>query len=332
MPGDLSDDLRAALDASWDAGGDDAGTSTPADTGTASAGATDAGQADAGAAARSRDASGRFASGTEAATDGATAGPDLDAAPDGYNADLWRQLSPEARAATAEYAGKQRQTVADRDASLAGYAPIDAVLSKRRDALTAQYGGVDRALEQLFHLSDWAGRDFQGFVQHLAQQRGISLSSLVPAQQQHDQAQQRQQPDMRQLVAQVVQEQVMTDQVSRDFESFEADATLEFRKDPGIRQTMTVLLQGNIAHDYRQAYTMAAQAHPEIGPKLRTAEAAAAAKADPARVAQAASAKASAAVSIAGAPGTARAASRGAANESIRAGLEAAWGSQGGRA
>jgi hypothetical protein len=100
---------------------------------------------------RPRDASGRFA--PSSASPGASCAPKPDDMPDGYDAAVWNMLSPEARAQTSAWAGKQRETVAERDARLKNYEPIDRVLSQqRKDALAMQYGGVDRALEQLFAL------------------------------------------------------------------------------------------------------------------------------------------------------------------------------------
>ena len=346
MADEHSDSLRAALEASFTAdgtsagpgegaGGTGAGAGAGAGTG-AGAGVPDGGQQASGDAdGRQRDASGRF-SGTGADSGGAALAGEP-AAPEGYSADLWSQLSPEARRATAEYAGKQRETLAERDARLEGYKPIDAVLAARRDSLTAQYGGVDKALEQLFHLSDWAGRDMPGFLRHMVQQQRLDPSVLFPAQQGGGSQGQGQgqtgagQPDLGTLVAQAVQQKLQEAEIDRGYAAFASDATLLHRNDPGIRKTMAALLQGEAATDYRQAYDMAAQAHPTIGPKLREAQAAQAAKDDAARRVKALEGKASAAVSLTGAPGTSRSAPA-AAPDSIRAGLEAHWATSGGRA
>lgn len=61
----------------------------------------------------------------------------------------------------------------------ARYNPISAVLAPREAALVAQYGGVDRALTQLFALSDYADRDPRGFANWFLAQRGINLQQLV---------------------------------------------------------------------------------------------------------------------------------------------------------
>lgn len=325
-----SPSLREALEAAWtdDVGGGEAST----DTGAAAAATEPVADAAGDAAARARDAAGRFAStgGAEGASDdsgGAVAA--ADGPPEGYSPDLWAQLTPEARAATSAWAGKQRETVAERDARLAGYEPIERVVGKRRDALKAQYGSEAAAFEQLFNLSDYASRDPAGFVQWFAQQRGINLAGMVPSQAQTQPAPQQGQPsDIRALVAQAVQEQTMAAEVDRGFAAFEANASLEHRNDAGVRRTMAALIQANIATDYTAAYAMAVQADPTIGPKLRENAAKATGAALTQTAVQAASSKASAAVSTTGAPGTARAPGSNAAPPTVRAALEAAWSSQ----
>lgn len=316
MAEEHSPSLRDALSASYDAG-----TSTE----TAAPAATPAPQQSTPEAAPSsgpqRDPSGRFApsagdqpSGTDAPA--ATAAPEM---PEGYDPAIWNVLTPEARSTTAGWAGKQRETFAEKEQRLAGYEPMEKVLSSRRDVLTAQYGSVDKALEQLFHLSDFAGRDLPGFIRYLTQARGFDLNQLV--QQQQQSPQQPQQQDPRQFVQQLVQEQLAAADVDRSYNEFMASKDHEFRDDPRVKRVMAALLQSGEAPDYRSAYDMATQAHPEIGPKRRAAEAAAAAKADTARRAEAAGAKASAAVSTVGAPGTARPAAGGTAPSSVRAAL-----------
>jgi len=123
---DHSPSLRDALAASWDAhGGDTASTDTGGSTQSAptegnttppSQTATEAAPAPS-ADGRTRDASGRFA--TSSASPAATT-PAASDMPEGYDAAVWNMLSPEARAQTAAWAGKQRETVAERDARLKG--------------------------------------------------------------------------------------------------------------------------------------------------------------------------------------------------------------------
>jgi len=334
-----SPSLREALAASIDA-------HTPADTGTPAAetpppstgqdtasspaeGATGTQSSD----GRARDASGRFVPSSGQA--GASAAPKPDDMPDGYDPAVWQMLSPEARAQTAAWAGKQRETVAEREARLKQYEPIDRVLSQqRKDALAMQYGGVDRALEQLFALSDFAARDPQGFVKHFAQQRGVNLAGLMQQPMQGAQDQQRgltrdmdamaaHPQEAMQVIQAAVQQEIDRRDVDRLYNDFAGQADLEHRNDPSIRATMAALLAANQATDYRQAYEMAVRAHPDLGPKWAAAQAAAATKDQQAIAAETARARAQAASSVSGAPGTTRPPSGG-APETVRESLERA--------
>jgi hypothetical protein len=248
--------------------------------------------------------------------------------PAGYDPAVWSMLSPEHQASVSKAIG-------ERDTKLKSWEPVDRVLASRRDVLTAQFGGVDKALEQLFHLSDFAGRDPAGFVKYIAQQRGLDLGKLVgqaaPAQGQARPAAPASN-DPRALIEAAVEERLAAREVDTSFREFMGDPAFEHRNDPQIKRVMAALLQSGSAQDYRTAYTIAAQAHPDIGPKLRAAEAASAAQSETARRAQAASAKASAAVSVTGAPGTSRPASGSAAPSTVRAAVEAAWASHAGGA
>lgn len=333
MAEEHSPSLREALSASFDAdvGGATGGAVPPATEGTGVPSARqEQASSDSGPRADGRDASGRYAAkdgaASAAAGDGsAAAEPEI---PDGYDPDVWNLLTPEARAKTAGWAGKQRETLAEREARLKGYEPLDRVLTQqRRDMLSAEFGGVDQALERIFQLSDWAGRDPAAFLQHIARQRGIDLASLAGRPQ--EQAQQQAQ-DPRAFVQQLVEQQLASRDVDQAYNAYMAMPGLEHRENPGIKRVMAALLQSGAASDYRQAYDMAAQAHPEIGPKLRAAEAAAAAKAEQARDAEAARSKANAAVSITGGPGGARAPAGGTAPPSVRAALSDAWDRQAG--
>jgi len=323
-----SPSLRDALAASFDSHtGTDTGTSTP-DTGTSAQVDPTQAQSPAEAApapsndGRTRDASGRFvpATGQPAA---ASTPSDM---PEGYDAAVWNMLSPEARAQTAAWAGKQRETVAERDARLKGYEPIDRVLSQqRKDALAMQYGGVDRALEQLFALSDFAARDPGAFVQHFAQQRGLNLANMVGQPQQP----QQQQYTPQQAIQAMVQQEIDRRDVDRLYNDFAGQADLEHRNDPQVRTTMAALLAANQATDYRSAYDMAVRAHPTHGPKWAQAQAEASVKAGQAAAAETARARALAASSVSGAPGTSRAPSGG-APATVREALTRAWDSAGG--
>lgn len=344
-----SPSLREALAASYDAhvGAGDAGQSTPAAPAadTSSSTGQEAAQSQPEAAAapsgsdRQRDASGRFAPASGQPGTATTAATDANA-PDGYDAAVWAMLSPEARAQTAAWAGKQRETVAERETRLKAYEPIDRVMTQqRRDALAMQYGSVDHALEQLFHLSDFAARDPNGFVRQFAAQRGVNLAQLMEQAQggQGGGQPQQQQYSPQQAIAAMVQQEIDRRDVDRLYTEFAGQADLEHRNDPQVRTTMAALLAANQAKDYRQAYDMAVRAHPEHGPKWAQAvrmahsdQAAASTKDQQAQAAETARARASAASSLSGAPGTTRPSAGGGAPATVRDALERAFASAGG--
>lgn len=66
----------------------------------------------------------------------------------------------------------------------AAWQPFEQVMAPRWQALAQQYGHPAHAVSALFQLSDYANRDFKGFVQYLANQRGIDINTLFtrPAQ------------------------------------------------------------------------------------------------------------------------------------------------------
>lgn len=283
-----------------------------------------------------RDDAGRFTS-----TDPAPEAPEAEAAPApaeaappaddydeglGVSRDLWAQMPTTAREQFRSLA-QQRREAEDR---AKGYEPLERVLAPRKDALRATFGDEARALEQLFHLSDWANRDFGGFVRHLAEQRGIDLRQLVPAAPAQDvpadpialaRAEARREAER--LIAER--------DTQRALSEFEGNAAYEYRHDAEIRRVMAGLLQSGAAADLPTAYSMATKAHPTISAKLAERERAEAAKRQAEEAARRAQEKAAAAVSVRGSPGTARAPAQSAAPATIRAAAEAAWAAAEGR-
>jgi hypothetical protein len=251
-----------------------------------------------------RDAQGRFlpkAGDTAAGSSGAVEPPE------GYDPAVWAMLSPEAR----------EKTVAWAKTTQGKYEPfngLDRVLTQqRRDALAMQYGGVDKAMEQLFALSDFASRDPTNFVKQFAAQRGVNLAQLTQALQGQAQPGQGQpqsqltpEQQFRQIARQEAEQAQQRLEVNRAYDDFAREATFEHRENPKIREVMAVLLATSQAQDYRQAYEMAVRAHPDLGLKWAQAQAAATVKAEQEQAAEAARAKAQAATSVVGAPGTAR--------------------------
>lgn len=284
-----------------------------------------------------RDEAGRFAEAApevEAKPEPEAAAPEAE--PDDYDEavgldrETWK-LTPAQARERAKVLAKEAREAAERAKQ---YEPVERVLSARRDALRATYGDEGRALEQLFHLSDWAGRDFTGFVQHLAQQRGVDLRALVPQQQQPEQGQPQ---TYEQLVAaareearRAAAEEFEQRKISTALQDFDGNTALEYRHDPDIRKLMAGILNSGAASDYVTAYQMAAKAHPTISAKLAERERSEAAKREGEAAAQRAREKASAAVSVKGAPGTSAPASA-AAPSTVRAAVMAAVEQHGGR-
>lgn len=319
MTEEHSPSLREALAAAWDAPAAEAETPAaepaPAAEGPA------------------RDENGRFkakeaepAAEAEAAPEPAATEPEPDDYDEttGFERDLWAQLPAPARAKAKEIAEARRQA----EERARAFESLERVLASRRDALRATYGGEDRALEQLFHLSDWATRDPAGFARHFIEQRGIDPRTLAP--QQAEPGQTAPQPDIETILSQRVEQALAQRETARALQEFEGNTALEFRHDPDIRRAMAGLIQAGAAHDYATAYEMATKAHPQISAKLAERARAEQAKREREEAARRASAAASAAVSVRGAPGTARPPAA-AAPASIRDALIAGWEAEAGR-
>lgn len=243
----------------------------------------------------------------------------------GLDRDTWK-LTPAQARERAKALAKEAREASERAKA---YEPLDRVIAPRRDALRATFGGEDRALEQLFHLSDWAGRDPAGFLRHFAQERGVDLRGLVP-QQAEPGAQQPQPPDVDRLIEQRVERVLAERETARALQEFERNDAYEFRTDPDVRRVMAGLLQSGAASDLPSAYSMAVKAHPTISAKLAERESAERAKREAEDRARRAAEKASAAVSVKGAPGTATPAAP-TIPQSVRAAVERAFEIEAGR-
>lgn len=91
----------------------------------------------------------------------------------------WAALSPEVRQFLIDRDEQDQQSRAADGERLKGYESLERVLGPRREALAKNYQSVDVAVEQLFALSDFAGRDFPGFVRWMCEQRGVDPKSLI---------------------------------------------------------------------------------------------------------------------------------------------------------
>lgn len=91
----------------------------------------------------------------------------------------WATLSPEIRQALIDKDTETQQSLTEHGERLKGYESLERVLGPRREALAKNFQSVDVAVEQLFKLSDFAGRDFPGFVRWMCEQRGVDPKSLI---------------------------------------------------------------------------------------------------------------------------------------------------------
>jgi hypothetical protein len=307
MTEEVSQSLRAAIEAAYDAEVAPAESSGPP-----------------------RDEGGRFAKGeaapetpaqAEAPEAASTEEDDYDEAV-GLDRETWK-LTPAQARERAKTLAKEAREAGERAKA---YEPLDRVLGPRRDALRATWGGEDRAIEQLFHLSDWADRDFPGFVRHLATQRGIDLRALAPMQDAPQQAQ----PDVDSMISQRVERILAEREVQRTLQDFERNDAFEFRNDADVRRVMGGLLQSGAAPDLPTAYQMAVKAHPTTAAKLAERESAERAKRERDDAARRAAEKAAASASVKGAPGTSAPATR-AAPATVRDAVMQAMEMAGGR-
>lgn len=251
----------------------------------------------------------------------------------GWQREVWDALPAQARVHAREVAQARRAA----EERAAAWQPFDEIIGPRRDALKATYGSEAAAVRELFALSDYAGRDFPGFVRWLAQSRGVDLRTVLgdaPAAAAGDPAAPEAAPpaqgerprgaDGRFTTTDIAREvnRALTErEVDTAFRDFEANAALEFRADPAVRRIMAGMLQSGAARTYADAYEMAVKAHPATAAKLAEKQAAAARE----EAARSAAAKASAAASVRGAPGTARAPVARSASDNLEADIALAW-------
>lgn len=154
------------------------------------------------------------------------------------------------------------------------FSGLDQVIEPRRAALSAQYGSVEGAIDQLFKLSDYASRHPEEFIQWFAQQRGLNLQK--PAQPGPD-GQQTQNPFeqhlssalqeinvLKQEVAGLRQgiDRVQTEPVVNQIESFASDPAHPYFQD--VRLDMAALMQSGRAKTLQDAYDMSIWANPVI--------------------------------------------------------------------
>ena len=89
------------------------------------------------------------------------------------------------------------------------FEPLNQVIAPREQMLTQQYGSAANGIKALFDISDYASKNPPEFIRWFAQQRGIDLRSLVPAQagqmQDPNTLQGQQLPDLTPFIQQAIQ-------------------------------------------------------------------------------------------------------------------------------
>lgn len=91
----------------------------------------------------------------------------------------WATLSPEVRQYLIDRDGEDQKSRAADGERLKGYESLERIIGPRREALAKNFQSADVAIEQLFALSDFAGRDFPAFIRFMCEQRGVDPKSLI---------------------------------------------------------------------------------------------------------------------------------------------------------
>lgn len=307
---------------------------------------------------RARDQAGRFVN-----KDGTLAAPEAEAIaapqavqlpsrkpmPKAWKQDYapkWDAMDPDLANHVADLEAKREQDVmagVEKYRGLAQYAEgLRNVVAPREQALVQNYGSVAQGIDHLFQISESASQNPAGFIQWFAQQRGIDLRTLVPAQaapqgQQDPNAPQGQQmPDFTPIIRQAIQpfeqrqmamerqmqqftqerSQAEASQREAAVNSFfsEADAagTIKFQIDDAemdaFAKRVKFLRGDNPDWDYRRVLEKSYEELTWTSESLRTkrlkADADKQAAESKERTARELAAKKSAAVSVKGAPGT----------------------------
>lgn len=231
-----------------------------------------------------------------------TAPPSIEP-PVSWSADVkakWAALPPDLQAFIAKRESESHERITTDGQRLKGYESLERVLAPRRAALAQSFGSEAAAVEQLFALSDMAGRDFPGFVRMLAQQRGVDLRTLVdpPAGQPAD-------PHIATLNAtvqklesklsarEVAEQEAQARQIAATIGEFQgrktSDGKPQYPHFERVRESMGRLMDSGAATSLEQAYTKAVRLDDELwqqDQKAKEAEQKAAAEAEAKRKAE----------------------------------------------
>ncbi len=160
------------------------------------------------------------------------------------------------------------------------YEAVEQVLAPRRQGLAATYGSEANALNQLFQLSDFANSDPAGFIKAFAQQRGIDLQSVQPAQSTDEyidpvtQQLQHKISNIEQTLTQTQQYQaeIRQDKIRSEIAEFESE-----KDESGtplrphfndVKSQMATLMGSGAAKTLKHAYEMAIWSNPTVREKI----------------------------------------------------------------
>jgi hypothetical protein len=349
------DDLRASLEAAFDAPSSEpvANESAPLDTETAAPPAID-GATD----GRPRDELGRFAPKPEQAAEsaapkipdqGQTAKPEpapqAIQPPQSWSAEakaLWNSLPPAIQQEAVKRESDYSKGIEQKSLKAKEFERYESLLAPRAQAWAQRFGSPERGLQTLIEISENASRDPEGFVRWFAQNSGLDLARLIQAQADQPPPDPRYQALERQVnqltgvltAQQQAQQQAQLNSLASIVDAFGNDPANEHWQSvapevlniiPLVRQSMP---HGTPQEVLKEAYDRTIWATPGIRTQLLAKQSAdAQAQSQQAAKAQADKSRA-AAVSLTGAPPTGAAPPGDAPAATLREELERQFGSR----
>lgn len=188
---------------------------------------------------------------------------------------VWASLPPAVQQAVLKREQEASNGIKSYADKLKAAETLQGVVGPRAQMLAAQYGSPEKGIEALFQLSDFAARDFPGFVRYLAQQRGFDLSQLAMTQPTQAAPVDPNLAATHQRIGQLesfilsqqrAQQERETAELNRQIEAFKADPKHAHFDD--LRQDMAKLIQGGLATDLPDAYEKAMWANPGVRAKV----------------------------------------------------------------
>lgn len=221
----------------------------------------------------------------------------------------WAALPPAVQQAVLKRESEASSGIKSYSERVKALEPIERVIGPRAQALASEFGSVDKGIETLFQISDFANRDPAQFIQWYAQNTGLDLSKLATGAQP-----QPVDPQIAQLHGQVsaLQQRFMQEEQTRqaaedariasEIQAFAADKP-DF---DALRPDMGKLIAAGLANSLPEAYEKARYANPQIREQLikqQQAEAAEKARAEAEKRAKSARRQADIAVATSGPAG-----------------------------